>query len=320
MTDTQQSNQEPGRSFTADNDVDETETINTDPQSAPVPKDAPVGPAIPEMPPLHNIKDMFSVHTLNFEKKSIAPASYKLQVKDYLKVFQSNPCLSSDGVIMLDQLLISMVIANISHKKHDINFQVHAPHKEIGDLIDFINQNPITIWDPIFPQNFSKRKWSSQYYSLITSAASGLTGTLAQSDFIFSQKYKDQDFVENIILPTIIANINTLSKSIKLFREWALPKEIFADIKKEIINLPLNKVWPLDDRLKLIISKCFRPSPLKRGGYRSKFRGRFNRFKSFRFGQHQHNYLSRGSRGNRSRGRGRGSNNTQRQQSTENQL
>ena len=131
MTDTQQSNQEPGRSFTADNDVDETETINTDPQSAPVPKDAPVGPAIPEMPPLHNIKDMFSVHTLNFEKKSIAPASYKLQVKDYLKVFQTNPCLSSDGVIMLDQLLISMVIANISHKKHDINFQVHAPIKKL---------------------------------------------------------------------------------------------------------------------------------------------------------------------------------------------
>ena len=107
------------------------------------------------MPPLHNIKDMFSVHTLNFEKKSIAPASYKLQVKDYLKVFQTNPSPFSDGIIMLDQLLISMVIANIYHKKHDINFQVHA-HKEIGDLIDLIIQNPITIWDPIFPNILAK--------------------------------------------------------------------------------------------------------------------------------------------------------------------
>ena len=189
------------------------------------------------------------------------------------------------------------LIAHVAgHKPASPEFNVSTNVDLLAEIFDLASYDRI----PTAP-SFNRFKPSlALWYSTLRNQFKLFTLSWAQARVTYEKHWEEADYMENVVIPTLSASIESIKSTVLLGRQMVLPPSLPKHLKRQYLEAPLYPLWPENPYLLKLIRMFFLKGAPRRGAtsYR---RGGFAGVRG------QRGYSrSRGYRGSQRGRRGRG--------------
>ena len=246
-----------------------------------------------------NVNDLYDMQTASTINKQHISKVFAIKDKpDWLTAI-GDVSLTDTGkwALNLPQFLVAQV-AGHEHKL-DRDFVVATDTTFFSDVFELLSENIINA------KPFSINKFDDFYLKFaIKGHLKSLTASWATAAKALTDHWKDKEFMQNLILPSIRCSIEALKDYIRHIRNKWLPAKVPRDLRQRVINMPFSQIYPSDAETLNQLKQFFRAQPSARGRQRFGYfrynkrgaRGRVRIFRGFRGGYRYDRGYQRGYR------------------------